>query len=654
MKKFLGKDFDVVASAGHVADLPDKPLSVDIKNGFAPTYAVYPEKKSIVKAIKDKAKSADTVYLMSDLDREGEAIAWHISQQLPPDTDIKRAVTASITSDAVKKAISDAGSINMDLVHSYECRRIIDRLCGYKTSFPTKQATGGASAGRVQSAALRILAEREKEIQGFTPIEYWPIEVTLERPNGERFIALIKQPPPLKVGSEKEATDIISVLKKGDWVVSKCDTKEADVKAFAPFTTSSLYQAASSIYGWSTKKTASVAQELYEDGHITYIRTDSTYIVPDVVSGIRSTIPSRYGNNYLPAKANVFSNKKTAQEAHEAIRMTEISSESVSTGDKQKLYRLIWKRTIASQMADMKQLRGSAEFTCEKYIFGLTASKILFDGWAKVWDYGNYSDAELPDFKVGEKLKFIEAKTEQKFTTPPSRYTEASFVKELEKRGIGRPSTYKTIIDVLEKRKYVETAKKSFHVTDMGLRVTDFLVQAGFCFVDLDFTARLEEDLDRIAKNEVPKLEILQHFWDRLKSDLENAKITREQDSLTDYECPRCGGKLVKKYSRFGAFYVCQNRSDVSKKCEYKCQVAEDGTPVEREKAVLEKSDFSCPNCGKKMVKRTSKKGWEYLSCQDWAKDEGCRGFYDKDTGEKIVFEKRKIAKKNKGFLSNY
>lgn len=582
---------------------------------------------------------------MSDLDREGEAIAWHIAQQLPKKTKIKRAVTDSITAAAVKKAIANAGDINIDMVHSYEARRIIDRLCGYKTSFPTKQATGGTSAGRVQSAGLKILAEREKEIRDFVPKEYWPIEVTLERDNGERVVASIKKPDKMEIANEEQANKIIETITKGDWTVSKYETKEASTKAYAPFTTSSMYQAASSVYGWGAKKTAAVAQALYEAGHITYIRTDSTYIVPDVVNALRAVIPSRYGDRYLPCKANVYSNKKSAQEAHEAVRMTEIGSETVSTGDGQKLYRLVWKRTMASQMANMEQLRSNAEFTCNRFIFSAGASKVTFDGWHKVWDYGSYDNGELPHFNIGEKLKFIGAKTEQKFTQPPNRYSEASFIKELEKRGIGRPSTYKSIIEVLQKRKYAGIEKKSFHVTDMGIRVSDFLTEAGFCFSDLDFTANLEEDLDRIANKEIGKLDILGHFWKRLQSDLANAKKIKNENQTSDYPCPKCkGGFLIKKFSRYGPFYSCTNRTTEDIKCDYKCSVGEDDKPMADEnkpKAEVEESDFVCPNCDQPLLKRTSKKGWEYLGCRNW-KDDDCKGFYDKETGEKIEFGKKK------------
>ena len=642
IKKFLGKDYDVEASYGHVADLPKKKLSVNIKKDFEPTYEVSPDKKATVKKIKEKAAKADTVYLMADMDREGEAIAWHISRILPKNTKIKRAVTGSITKQAVVDAIKNAGDLDMDMVHSYECRRILDRLCGYKASFPTQQATGGKSAGRVQSAALRVLAEREKEIQNFVPQEYWPIDVDLQRDNGEVVTASIRVPKPLDIKTGEDANTIVEVLKKEKWKVSKYETKEKSTRAFPPFTTSTLYQSASSIMGWSSKKTAATAQMLYEQGSITYIRSDSTFIVPEFVSAMRGTIPTKYGDPYLPAKVNVFSNKKGAQEAHEAIRVTDLAVEGVTGSDANKLYKIIWKRTVASQVANLVQFVGSAEFTCKKYVFGASGSQVVFDGWRKVWDYGNTTDSVLPEFVVGEELKLLDVRTEQKFTTPPSRYTESSLTKELEKRGIGRPSTYASIPATLLARQYIEVKKNTIHTTEMGIRVSDFLVDANFCFVDLEFTKNMEDDLDRIANKEIGKLDILGHFWNRLKSDIANAKVKKDENSKTEYKCKKCDGFLVKKFSKYGEFYSCENRTNKENKCEYKCQIGENGVPYEKPKVELEESSFSCSHCNSLLIKRVSKKGWEYLGCRNWNKSEECKGFFDKETGDKIVFGKKK------------
>jgi DNA topoisomerase I len=645
IKKFLGKDYDVTASVGHIADLPKKKIGVSIKDDFKPTYEVNADKKDVVKNIIAKAKKAELVYIATDLDREGEGIAQHIANILPQGTSYKRIVYGSVTKKAVEDAIKNAGEINGDMVDSYECRRILDRLCGYKASFPVTQATGGPSAGRVQSAALRVLAEREKEIQSFVPQEYWPIEVELERENGERVIAIVKVPKPLDIKNESEANAIIDVLKKEKWTVSKYEAKEKSNRAYAPFITSTLYQAASSVLGWGSKKTASVAQMLYEQGSITYIRSDSTYIVPDFVEGIRSTIPTKYGCDYLSNKINTWSNKASAQEAHEAIRITDTAIENVGGGDTRKLYELIWRRTVASQMANMVQFAGSAEFDCDKYKFGANGSRVIFDGWKKVWTYGSYSDSVLPEFVVGEELKLVNVTTEQKFTSPPPRYSESSLTKELEKRGIGRPSTYASIPNTLFARGYIEKQKNIIHTTEMGVRVSDFLIGVDFCFVDLDFTKSMEDDLDKIANKQACKLQVLTCFWDRLKSDIENAKKKREEDSQTDYKCPECGANLLRKHSKYGPFYACSNRTNKTIECQYKCQIGENGEPFEPPKPEVEESSFNCPSCGELLLKKTSKKNWEYLSCRNWNKTEECKGFFDKDSAEKIVFKKKKFKK---------
>ena len=645
IKKFLGKDYDVIASAGHIADLPKKKISVSIKDDFKPTYEVNPDKKEIVKKIKEKAKKAEIIYLMSDMDREGEAISWHISNYLPKNKTIKRAVTGSITKKAVEDAIKNAGDIDIDMVHSYECRRILDRLVGYKASYPVTQATGGPSAGRVQSAALRILAEREKEIQSFIPQEYWPIEAELERESGERVVATIKVPKPLDIKTECAANEIIDVLKKEKWNVSKYDTKEKSNRAYPPFTTSTLYQAASSILGWGSKKTATVAQQLYESGSITYIRSDSTYIVPDFVEGIRCSIPTKYGDNYLSSKKNVFSNKASAQEAHEAIRITDIVVENTGAGDTQKLYKIVWRRTVASQMANMVQFAGSVEFDCSKYKFGVTGSRIIFDGWKKVWKYGSYSDSVLPEFIVGEELKLIKVETEQKFTQPSPRYTESSLTKELEKRGIGRPSTYASIPNTLFARGYIEKKKNTIYTTEMGVRVSDFLIEVDFCFVDLGYTQSMENDLDCISRGDCNKLDILTCFWNRLKEDIKRAKDRKEENSKTVFKCPECGAFLQKKFSKWGPFYSCSNRSNKTIQCQYKCQIGENNEPFEKPKPEVEESSFDCSGCGEKLLKKKSKKNWEYLSCRNWNKSECCKGFFEKESGEKIVFKKKKYKK---------
>ena len=642
IKSFLGKDYEVVSTKGHIKELPAKGLNVNIKKDFEPTYDVMLDKRDVVKNIKNKAKKVDMVYIATDLDREGEKMAVDISDILPANKEYKRIVYNSVTRNALLQSIENAGEIDENLVNSYECRRILDRICGYKVSYLTKQATGGISAGRVQSATLRILAEREKEIQSFIPITYFVIEAELERKNGERVKSTIKVPKPLDIRSREKAEEICETLKNKPIKVKKYEVKEVSTKAYPPFTTSTLYQSGSAILGWGSGKTAQVSQKLYEDGLITYIRTDSTSIVPEFISEIKSEIDTKYGSNYLPEKENSFINRKNAQEAHEAIRITQIGSRSLSVAENRRLYEIIGKRTIASQMAHMRQKKGSAEFECEEYILSTNGSKVIFDGWRKCWNYGDLEDSELPEFEVGEILKLIKVKIEEKETQPPPRFTEASIVKELEKNGIGRPSTYAAIVKTLLNRDYIEKQKKTIHTTDMGIKVSDFLVASDFCFIDINFTQSLESDLDDIAKNEKNKVCVLRNFWERLKSDIENAKVKKNELNTTDYKCPKCGGNLLIKHGRFGDFLSCENYSKKDDKCDYKCGInKETGEPVEREEQETKYSDFECPNCNSKLVEKTSKKGWEYLACESWNKDKKCQGFYDKETGDKVEFKKR-------------
>jgi len=643
IKSFLGDKFEVVASVGHIRDLPTKGLGVNLKKDFEPTYEVYPDKKDIVKKIISAAKKADIVYLMMDADREGHGISYHIASLLPKNTKYKRAVSYSITKSEVKRAIEEAGEIDMDLVNAYECRRILDRLVGYRTSFITKQATGGSSAGRVQSAALRILTEREKEIKAFVPQEYWSIDVELLTDKYEKILAKIKIPKELDIKTKEQADKICDAIKKGPVKVSKFEKKEHSVKPYGPFKTSTMTQTAGSILGWKADKTMRVAQDIYTDGLCTYHRTDSTFIVPEFVAQIRNQVEG-YGDGYLPNKPNLYSSSKNAQEAHEACRVTDLIKLSANSIDKSKLYTMIWKRTVASQMNPMIQMRASAEFSCDKYVLNASGSKAIFDGWRKVWDYGSVSDTELPELEIGQELKVLAVKAEQKFTQPPPHFTVSSFDKELEKRGIGRPSTAPFIPRTLEDRGYIEI-KKHLQATDLGIRVSDFLVGTDFCFVDLSFTTKMEEKLDGIAQASANKIEILTDFWNRLKSDIENAKKKKNEMAQTDFECPKCHANLLMKHSKYGPFFSCSNYSNKENKCDFTAHVGDDGQPEEKKVAVFTDSEHDCPNCGELLIVRQGKRG-EYLGCRNW-RDVKCQGFYGMD-GIKFEFKKKKRrAKKN-------
>jgi len=634
---FLGSEYDVTASVGHIADLPVKKLSVDIRNNFKPTYEVNADKKQVVKNIVRKAKKADIVYLMTDGDREGEGISFHISEQLPKETNCKRAITYSITKTAVLQAIAAAGEIDQDMVASYETRRILDRLVGYKCSWITKQATGGPSAGRVQSAALRILAEREREIRGFVPVVYWPIEAELLTERKEKILASIKSPKPLDIKTQDQAEKIIERLKQGPVKVSKFEKKESSSKAYAPFTTSEMIQAASAVFGWKEDRTMKTAQSLYQSGLITYHRSDSRHIIPLVVQEIRQEVLDQYGSNYALPQPNVFANKKMAQEAHEAIRPTEIVRRLAGHGDEGKLYQMIWKRTVASQMANMRRLTIVAEFSCDDYLLGANGHKTLFDGWRKCWDYGTLNELELPEMTVGEVVDVMSIKTEKKETQPPPRFTGASFNKQLEKAGIGRPATYASIPQTLEARGYIER-KKSIHVTDLGLSVEQFLREVNFCFIDLNFTADMESKLDKIAAKQANKLDVLNDFWARLRQDLDNANKHRKEAAKSEHQCPECHAFLVVRHSKYGSFYSCENYGKKDINCTYKAKIADDGTPIVKAEVEKTYSDIPCPKCKARLVVRHGKRG-EFLGCEKFA--QGCEGLYDME-GNEIVFNKKR------------
>lgn len=641
IQSILGAEYDVAATSGHIADLPSKGLNVNIKKDFEPTYGIMDRKGDVVKDILARAKKAEKVYIATDQDREGEGIGWHVARLLPKGTEVHRILYGSLSKNEILNAIDNPSDIDMDKVYAYETRRVLDRICGYKTSYIVAKATGGPSAGRTQSAGLRILSEREKEISAFVPLEYWPIQAELLTDRGEKIIADIKIPKPLDIRCKEDAEKICDKIKKGPVVVSKFEKKEVSTRPYPPFTTSAMYQSAGGLFGWKSDRTASVAQKLYEAGVCSYHRTDSTFIVPDFVTNIRGEIQSSYGNAYAPEAANVWVNKKGSQEAHEACRVTDLDLVQYTSGssDEKRLYEMIWKRTVASQMSDMKVLRISAEFSCGDWVLGSRGAKILFDGWRKVWDYGDVAEATLPEMTVGEVVKVIDIKTERKETQPPPRYTERSFIKILEDSGIGRPSTYASIPKTLSERGYIEN-NKNIKVTDLGIRVTDFVVDSNFCFAEIKFTSELEDKLDDISSRKTTKLKVLTEFWARLKQDIENAKLLKKEKTKTDFDCPKCDGKLCHKYSRFGPFFSCEKYPE----CKYKASVGENGEPVEKKPVEKEYSEIACPKCNKRLIVRKGRKG-DFLGCEGFP---SCSGIYDLE-GKKIEIKVKSKFKKKRG-----
>jgi len=647
----LGKDYKVVASKGHCIDLPAKGKNISVKKDkatgdytFTPNYQILDDKKEIVSDLVDLAQKHQTTYLMMDPDREGEAIAWHIANQLPASVNMVRVTTNSITKAEIAKALKKTRSIDQDLVNSYEARRILDRLVGYECSFLTTQATGGRSVGRVQSAALRILADREKAIQAFVPEEYWEIKANLLSKKAEKLIVDLVDPKAKDIKNKKAADTIKVALEGNETEVTKYDQKQRVSRPYAPFTTSTMQQSAVSILGLSQSRAMRAAQGLYEDGHITYHRTDSISISSEGIKNIRGYIQANFTPNYYPSKPNLYkTSAKNAQEAHEAIRPTDANVVGVGRDtDQKRLYELIWQRAVASQMTDSVSNQVTIRFETKKYTLGVSGSSLVFDGWKKVWSYALSKDVQLPALKVGEKLDISKVSTEQKWTQPPPRFSEASITKELEKTGIGRPSTYEQTMRTLKDREYIELTKKAFHVTDLGLRVSDFLVRSNFCFIDLKFTADMEDDLDEISAAKKTKENVLNIFYKRLMQDMDVGRKMKDTISQTTVPCPDCSKMLLKKFGRQSVpFFACPDR----KECGFTANIGADGKPEKKVAKQVVLSTHKCPICSELMAERSSKYG-KFFGCSKFPK---CRGMRD-ESGKEIKKStgKKKWSKKTK------
>lgn len=617
IEKYLGKDFRVVASVGHVRDLPKSNKSaIDIPGGFIPHYEVVKGKERVIAEIKSLAKKADEIYLASDPDREGEAIAWHIREALGLKK-AKRIVFHEITKEAVEEALEHPREIDENLKEAQEARRVLDRLVGYDLSgLIWKKVRYGLSAGRVQSPALRIIMEREREIRAFKPVKYWEIFAHFKNSENKasnelRFECAIKPE------DEKEVQKIIKAGESGSWSIT--DIKETLVSRAprAPFITSTLQQTASSRLGWSPSRTMSVAQRLYEAGHITYMRTDSTNLSAQARGQIESVVKSEYGAEYF--ESHVFSKKsKNAQEAHEAIRPTHLNIKRAgATDEQQKLYQLIWNRTVSSQMKDAKMMRtkvvaniGEAKFPD----FNLNGSRITFDGWIKADSASASEDVILPKLTLGQKLSLNKMDSISKETEPPARYSEAGLIKELEKRGIGRPSTYASIIKTIEDRGYVTKQNKALLPTDTGEVVSGFLEDNFKEYISDSFTAEMEDELDDIATGERTYKKTLTDFYTpfikEVKSKEKIEKATNLGDAPKDITCPVCGGPMIIKLGRGGKFYSCAKFPD--------CNGARtlEGKALEGPKDTGE----VCPKCGKgTLVTREGKFGL-FTACSRFPK----------------------------------
>lgn len=642
IKKYLGKNFSVLASVGHVKDLPKKELGVDVEKGFEPTYVIIRGKQKVLKKITDAAKDAEAVYLAPDPDREGEAIAWHIGEEISKKTKgkskIYRVLINEITQKAVKEAIAKPGKLDQKLFDAQQARRILDRLVGYKISpILWKKVRRGLSAGRVQSVALRILCEREAAIEAFVSKEYWSIVAHLsgsKEPAFEAKLAKINDKP-FEIPDEKEAKKVASDLESRDFVLEKITKSERKRNPTPPFITSKLQQEAARKLGFSAKKTMVLAQQLYEGmeigdeglvGLITYMRTDSPRVSDDALNAVREFITERYGAKHLPSEPNRYKSKKSAQEAHEAIRPTSMAFppetvESYLERDAYRLYDLIWKRFVASQMNPAVFDQTAFDIRAGIYSLRATGQIMKFSGFMEVYlegvDEEQLKDEEenptLPELNEGEILKLLNLDKNQHFTQPPPRFTEASLVKELEELGIGRPSTYASILSVIQEKEYANKKENRFFPTELGKLVNELLVKSFPEIIDVGFTAQMEEELDQVEEGKRTWVATLKAFYGPFEKAVAQAskkmRDVKKEQIVTEFKCESCGSPMVIKWGRHGEFLACQAYPECRTTKEF-TRTPEGGIEIAKQKTTEEK----CEKCGSPMIVRRGRFG-EFLAC---------------------------------------
>lgn len=676
LKRFLGKDYQLEASLEHIKNLPQKSLGVKIEEDFKPEYVVIPGRKKVIDKLKKEAGKAEKVYLAPDPDREGEAIAWHIAEEIKKSNPhIFRVAFNEITKEAVLKGIQKAGPIDMDKVNAQQARRILDRLVGYKVSpFLWKTVYRGLSAGRVQSVALRIICEREEEIEKFVPQEYWSITGWFENQKKESFSAdLVKiKGEDFRIENQVRAEEILRDLRQKNYEVASVNTEKRSRNPYPPFITSTLEQESARRLYFSPQKTMVIAQQLYEGvelgekgavGLITYMRTDSVRIADSAKKSARDFIEKNFGPDYLPDKPREYKSKKSAQEAHEAIRPTyvEYAPDEIKkylSKDQYKLYQLIYNRFLASQMKEAIYDTTTVEIQGDGYTFRTTASELRFDGFLKVYQElkeengENEKEVKLPILKEGERLNLLKLDPQQHFTKPPARFSEATLIKELEANGIGRPSTYALIVGTIEDRNYVEKEKKKLFPTELGKTVNRILVENFPELFDVGFTAEMEEELDRIEEGEDDWVKVLKDFYTPFKSILEEAEKKRKEIKSTTQEkteeiCEKCGSPMVIKWGRHGRFLACSaypkckntkplNNNEQNHITEEKCELC--GSPM-----VLKNGRFGkflacsrypeckntkpyslgilCPKgCGGFIVEKKSRRGKIFFGCSNYPK----------------------------------
>ena len=650
IKKYLGSDFSVEASSGHLIDLPSSRLGVEIEEGFKPDYIVIRGKKKYLNQLEKAANKAEKVYLASDPDREGEAIAWHIANKLNLGDKAERVLFHEITKNAVMESIENPTKLSQDRFEAQQARRILDRIVGYKVSpILWKKVRRGLSAGRVQSVALNLVVLREREIEKFVPREYWSLEALLKKKSDnetDSFLSSIHsfRGEKIELNNEAETNEVLESIKDKEFVVDSITRKERSRRSIAPFITSTLQQDASRKLGFSVRKTMTLAQKLYEGielgsegpvGLITYMRTDSVRISDNAIEDVRNFVSNIYGDKYLPEKPNTFKVKKSAQDAHEAIRPTFVDKtpdelRKYLGKDEHRLYDLIWKRFVSSQMTPAIYDQTSVDIKVGEAKFRATGSIIKFDGFTRIYTEGKEEEDKdedkkneskiLPVLEEGEILDFLNFDPKQHFTQPPPRFTESSLVKELEEKGIGRPSTYAAILYTIQDRGYVTSERKRLSPTLLGCSVNDLLIEGFPEIMDVQFTAEMEEKLDSVEEGNVNWVDLLQGFYTGFSKRLDEAEETLKSLKVegipTDISCEQCNSPMIVKWGRRGEFLSCSKYPDCknAKPFEYD----EDGKIKIKEKVVPEvREDVKCENCGKPMVVRQSRYG-KFLGCSGY------------------------------------
>ncbi len=638
IQKYLDSKYVVKASMGHVRDLPKSKLGVDEKKSFKPDYRVLPAKKKVLDELKKSASGAEALYIATDPDREGEAIGWHLAQELKlPKSKTYRILFNEITERAVKAAFQQPGKIDTKKVNAQQARRVLDRLVGYKLSpLLWEKVRRGLSAGRVQSVAVRLITEREREIKAFVPVEYWSLHARLRAKQAPEFVAALKEVDGRKaeLGTETETVAVMTALHGKEWKVKSVTRGERRRNPSAPFITSTLQQEGGRKLHFTAKKTMMLAQQLYEGialgdegavGLITYMRTDAVRISPEAQAEAREWVTRRLGREHLPDSPPVYRSKKSAQEAHEAIRPTSVEREPRElsrflTKDQLALYRLIWERFLASQMLPAVYDTVAADIEAGACLFRAQGSTLKFPGFTAVYvesreesesEPEEEAEAVVPPLEVGERLKLLALDPKQHFTQPPPRYTEASLVKTLEERGIGRPSTYAQILSTIQERGYVHRERNTLFPTELGMQVNDLLVPHFPEVMDVEFTAQLEESLDKIEEGDADWVDTVDAFYKQFARDLksagkkmENVKVGQE----TGEACPECGQPIVKKFGRFGSFLACSAYPD----CKYTKDLSGG-----REKPADEPTDEICPTCTKPMVIKHGRFG-KFIACSGY------------------------------------